>query len=233
MKLQPLPKRKIRRNYGKGVKGNTTIIGNNIGWGSYPLKWWANNMGLKGYDLQEATSLATVPGSLVHAMIEGFLTNQKYQDLVDFEYIQDDLDLAENSFRNFLEWWEENEFEPVAVEPQLIAEFYARMGNRNYKYGTTPDLIAESKKGLALMDWKSGKIYPSTLVQLAAGQFAWEFNNPDKPITGGFHIARIPRNEEVLSFHHSYWDKLPPEAWEAFMLALRLNDIEPILKRYL
>jgi len=141
------------------------------------------------------------------------------------------VDAAENSYLNFLTWWEENNFKPIAVEPQLIAKI--EIDGKEYIYGTTPDLLAESKHGLTLDDWKSGRIYPSTLVQLSAGQYAWEYNNPDKPITGGFHIARIPRNDETLSFHHSYWEKLPEEAFEAFKLALRLNDIEPILKKYL
>jgi len=236
MTLKIIPKKRIRRNYGRSVKGNTTIIGNNIGWGAFPLRWWANDMGQKGYSLQDAMSLATIPGSIVHAMIEAQLTDQKWQDLIDFEYDPNDVDAAENSYLNFLTWWEENDFKPVAVEPQLIAEVDSgrRDGiSSSYIYGTTPDLLAESKRGLALLDWKSGKIYPNTLVQLSAGQYAWEYNNPDKPITGGFHIARIPRNDETLSFHHSYWEKLPEEAFGAFKLALRLNDIEPILKKYL
>jgi len=230
MTLKIIPKKRIRRNY--GCKGNTTIIGDNIGWGGMPLQFWANKMGrVEGYTMQDAWNLATIPGSIVHAMIEAFLTIGKWKELVDFEYTTDDIALAENSFANFLEWWSQNEFTPVAVEPQLIWE--GKISGRSYKYGTTPDLLADSNRGLAMLDWKSGKIYPKTLVQLAAGQKAWESNHPDQPIKGGFHIARIPRNDESLSFHHSFWDKLPEEAWEAFEYALRMNDIEPILKTYL
>jgi len=226
MEIKVIPKKRIRRDY--GCKGNTTIIGNNIGWGGMQLQFWANKMGREqGLTMRQAWDLGTIPGSIVHAMIEGQLTGQNWREIVDFEYIDTDISLAENSYLNWLSWWEENNFKPVAVEPQLVVTY------KKYKYGTTPDLIAHSKRGLALLDWKSGKIYASTLVQLAACQYAWEFTHPDLKITGGFHIARIPRNDETLSFHHSYWDKLPKEAWKAFELALELDEIEPILNKYL
>ena len=230
MALKVIPKKRIRRNY--GCKGNTTIISNNIGWGGMPLQFWANKMGREeGLTMREAWDLATVPGSIVHAMIEGHLTGQNWAVLVDFEFSDVDIGLAENSFLNWLKWCEQFEFEALEVEPQLVCE--VDVNGKKYKYGTTPDVIGWVMGKLAAIDWKSGKIYENTFLQLAGIQYAWEFNHPDKPLLGGFHIVRIPRNDETLSFHHSHWEVLPAEAWEAFLIAIRLDEIEPILKKYL
>jgi hypothetical protein len=147
MSLKKIPKRRVRRNYG-GLKGSTTIAGN-AGWGKQGLMWWANKMGLEGYKLHEAQQLATVPGSLVHAMVERYIEEytlpagekiRPLTDYVDFEYSKEDLDLAENSFINFLEWWEQFEVDPVSIEPILI--------NNKDGYGCTPDLIAYVKGAL-------------------------------------------------------------------------------------
>ena len=228
LKLRQIPKKKVRRDY-KGLKGCTTIAGDNLGWGGWQLKHWANKMGRKeGLTLNEAMSLATVPGSIVHAMIEAHLkesNSQAWKDYVDFEYTQKDVDLAENSFINFLEWTRQFKMKPVAIEPILI--------NNRDGYGSTPDLVAYILGKLSIIDWKSGKFFESGFLQFAANKQNWEFNYPDQPITGGFHLLRIPRNDATLSFHHSHWSDLPPEAWEAFALCLRLNKIQPILKELL
>jgi len=227
--LTKIPKERVRRDY-KGLKGCTTITSNNLGWGGMPLQFWSNKMGREGMTLQEAWSLATVPGSLVHAMVEAHLWSllnddshdMAWEDYVDFEYTDKDVDLAENSFLNFLEWERQFKLEPVAIEPILI--------NDRDGYGSTPDLVAYVLGKLSILDWKSGKFFESGFLQFAANKTNWEYNYPDQPITGGFHLLRIPRNEETLSFHHSHWSDLPPEAWEAFEMCLRLNEIQPILK---
>lgn len=231
LELKQIPKKRVRRDY-KGLKGCTTITGDNLGWGGWQLKHWSNRVGREeGLTLNEAMALSTVPGSIVHAMIEAYLWNlltnhgHYWQEMVDFEYADNDVALAENSFLNFLEWSRQFKLKPIAIEPILI--------NARDGYGSTPDLLAEVLGKLALLDWKSGKFFESGFLQFAANKVNWEYNHPDMPITGGFHLLRIPRNEEVLSFHHSYWDTLPDEAWEAFELCLRLHKIQPILKQLL
>ena len=48
-----------------------------------------------------------------------------------------------------------------------------------------------------------------------------------------FHVLRIPKNQERPTFHHSYWDTLPPEAWEAFVCALKVERYAKVLKELL
>jgi len=206
---------------GTRVKGATTIKGNNVGWGKGPLMWWANDRGLEGQTLQEAYKTATVPGTLAHLLIESFLRGVQV-DLGLYE--AGDIDKAKIAFNNFLRWTKQFKFQPAAIEPNLVSE--------SLMFGGTPDVIALVLGELAIVDWKTGKIYEDVLLQLVAYKHLWEENHPDQPLTGGFHVLQIPKNEDVPAFTHRYWATLPSEAWEAFECALTLNRCQKILKQY-
>ena len=206
---------------GTRVKGATTIKGNNVGWGKGPLMWWANKQGLEGKTLQEAYKTATVSGTVAHLMIESYLKDIPV-DLGGYSDI--DINKAQTAFDNFITWTNQFKFEPVAIEPNLVSE--------SLLFGGTPDVIATVLGKLCLVDWKTGKVYEDILLQLVAYKHLWEENHPDQPLTGGFHVLQIPKNEDVPAFTHRYWATLPPEAWEAFECALTLNRCQKILKQY-
>lgn len=208
---------------GKRLRGATTHIGQNIGWGKDGLIYWGWSVGYNDkMTLDEARNQATVPGTIVHLLIETDLTGK----IPEFpEHTEEDMKKAETAFLMYLEWKDQFEIKPIAVEPHLISE--------KYQFGLTPDLIAETKNGLALVDWKSGRIYANTLIQIASYKLGWEENNPDKLLDGGFHILRIAKNEENPHFHHSYWASLPDEAWLALKCALSLTEYEKVLKKLL
>ena len=207
---------------GKRIPGATTIPGQNVGWGKDALIYWANAGGLEGKDLNELRDSATVSGTVAHLMIECDLLVTT-PNLTPYK--QEDIDKAEVAYLAYLDWRKQFSFEPLAVEPHLVSE--------KYQYGLTPDVIGYVKDKLSLIDWKTGRIYENTFLQLAAYKQGWEENNPDKPIEGGFHVLRIPKNEETPSFHHSYWAVLPPEAWECFECALKLHENKKALKKLL
>ena len=110
----------------------------------------------------------------------------------------------------------------MAIEPHLVSE--------KYQLGGTPDVIAEVMGKLSIIDWKTGRTYEDLFLQLQAYKLFWEENNPKMPITGGFHVLRIPKNEEIPSFHHSHWATLPPEATEAIEAILKLKQCQGVLK---
>jgi len=217
-----MPTTRYKNKEGKTLRGVTTHIGQNIGWGKDGLIYWANEQGREGLALDEARDTATIPGTLAHAMIEAHLFTEIF-DSSKFE--TKDKVKAETSYYEFLRWEENYKMKPISIEPHLVSELY--------QYGGTPDLIAQTSGGIALIDWKTGKTYSSLFLQLAAYKQLWEENNPDQKITGGYHVLRIPRNEDVPSFHHSYWESLPCEAWESFECSLKLSKNEKILKKLL
>lgn len=207
---------------GELLKGATTVA-KQVGWGSGGLMFWANKQGLEGRTLQESYDTATVPGTIAHYLIECFLKDEI--PIMLSEWKEEDCKKASAAFANFLKWAEQFKFKPLHVEPNLISE--------KYQYGGTPDVVAEVLGESAIVDWKTGKTYESTFLQLAAyGQLVRE-NYPDLTLDGGFHLLRIPKSEKVPSFHHSHWGALPAEAWETFEMCLRLGKTEKILKGYL
>lgn len=219
------PRIVYQNHNGERLQGITTIKSQQLGWGKQPLMIWANKVGLKGQTLNEARDTATIPGTIAHLLIENHLKPEilKPEHLQQFE--QHDIDRAMTAFVNFLTWTDQFKFKPIEIEPHLVSE--------KYQIGGTPDVVAEVMGQRAIVDWKTGKIYEDVFLQLAFYQIVWEENNPDLPITGGFHVLRIPKDEDVPSFHHSHWGRLPQEATEAIKAILTLKRCEGVLKKLL
>uniref|UniRef100_A0A6H2A3C1 Putative PD-(D/E)XK nuclease superfamily protein n=1 Tax=viral metagenome TaxID=1070528 RepID=A0A6H2A3C1_9ZZZZ len=217
-----MPTIQYRNKEGKRLRGATTHMGQNVGWGKDGLVYWSNQQGLEGKTLSEARDTATVSGTIAHYLIECDLKNQT-PDLS--QYKQEDIDKGETAFIEYLTWRENFHFTPIAIEPNLVSEIW--------QYGGTPDIIGFVQERLSVIDWKTGRIFANTFGQLVSYKVLWEENHPDKPIEGGYHVLRIPRYEEIPSFHHSHWQRLPDEAWATFECALRLSKYEQVLKKLL
>jgi len=180
--------------------------------------YWANQMGLDGKNHREVAEKAADAGTICHAMIDADIKDKSFDTA---KYHPELLEKAETGFLNFLEWKKMVNFRPIATEINLVSEAH--------QYGATPDCIGTVTDKLALIDWKtSGGVYEDFLIQLAAYRVAWEENNPDKPLEGGFHLLRV--GKEDASFHHHYWGSLP-EAWEAFKNLLALHNLHKRLKK--
>lgn len=128
---------------------------------------------------------------------------------------------ALQGFENFIEWFSQSNLEVVHTEVELVSE--------KYKFGGCNDLVFNSRKGLALGDIKtSNSIYPDYLIQIASYANLWNENNPDTPITGGYHLLRF--DKEHADFAHHYWSELD-DAWEQFKLFRKAFDLDKSLKR--
>jgi hypothetical protein len=205
---------------GTKVSGTTTIISQNLGWNKQQLMYWANQMGLDGKNHREVAQKAADAGTIAHAMIEANIKDRPF--IKDPKYSQEEIGKAETCLLNFLEWRKMVNLKTLTTEVNLVSEIYG--------YGATPDLIGVVIDKLSLIDWKSSSgLYPDYLIQLAAYKVAWEENNPDKPLEGGFHLLRI--DKETASFHHHHWNALP-EAWEAFQHLLALHNLQKKIKKY-
>lgn len=216
-----MPTIPYKNSKGERLQGITTLKSQQLGWGKQPLMIWANKQGLAGKSLNEARDTATIPGTIAHYLIECRLKRIK-PDLT--QYAKEDIDKAQIAYNNFKTWWEDNAVIPVAIEPHLVSELWG--------FGGTPDLVANTRNGLCIIDWKTGKIYEDIFIQLRGYEIAWVENKPEM-IIEGFHVLRIPKDEEVPSFHHSFWEKMPNEATDAINHCLGLRYCQERLKQLL
>jgi hypothetical protein len=218
----PHPKGGYKVN-GKKVPGTTTPIGRFKDSGG--LLWWAYEQG-KAAERGEINSLydkrdeAAGAGTLAHNIVECHINGELKPNPAD--YPKDIYQQAWQGFENYLNWADNNKMVIVDQEMELVSE--------KYMFGGCPDAVAyDSKNRLCLLDWKtSNGVYPDYLVQLAAYRHLWEINNPDDPITGGFHLCRF--SKEHADFTHHYWSELD-DAWEQFKLFRQAYDIDKKLKK--
>lgn len=203
---------------GQRISGVTTIIGQNLGWNKQQLMWWANQMGQEGKSHRDVAGEAADAGTIGHYLIDCHIhkvepDTSNYQPKL--------LDLAETCLLNYLEWEKMVNLEVVETEINLVSEVF--------QFGGTPDIIGRLTGKLAVIDLKtSNGTYPDMLLQLAAYKVLWEGNKPDMPLTGGFHLLRV--GKEDASFHHHHWDKLP-EPLKAFLYCLELHKSQKIIKK--
>jgi len=216
-----MPAIKYKLADGSPVSGVTTIC-KNIGWNVEPLLWWANAEGLAGRSHRDTAKKAADAGTIAHYLFWCHIHNQ-VPDMTPYITMKEEIDKAETSFLNFLEWLKMVNFRVKATEVYLVSE--------QYKFGGTPDVIGWVTDKLAIIDWKTGSgVYEDQLIQLCAYSKLWEEVHPEEPLIGGFHIIRI--NKENAGFDHKHRDFIP-EAWEAFKHALELHNLHKIIKKRL
>jgi hypothetical protein len=217
-----MPRIVYKNKAGKRLPGTTTIAG--AKWNISGLMYWANRGGLEGKSLDEMYETSTEPGTLVHQMIEDFLKGDKNINYSD-KHKENTIEAAETAFINWLEWYRQNDIEPIHIEPSLVSE--------DLQCGGTPDLIAKIQGKRCLIDWKSGKPlkYTSTLLQLAAYDIM-HTEKYNKKIEG-FYIVIIPRNEETPSFTVQYRESMPAAAYEQFKLLRKAYENEKELNKLL
>lgn len=216
-----MPTIAYKNKAGKRIKSQSSLK-SNIGWGKGGLMYWANQQGLEGKTLQEAYDTSTIPGTIAHYLIECNLTNVE-PDLK--EYDSADIKSARGAYKSFMVWRKQFEMKPLEVEPNWVSE--------KFQYGGTPDVIADISGEVCIVDWKTGHSagkYPEIFIQLAAySQLAYEHGYKIE----GYHVLRVPRNDDNPSFAHFYWEKMPAKAWEAFLSAKKLGECESELKKLL
>lgn len=207
---------------GKRVPGVTTIIGRFKDSGG--LLYWAFEQG-KAAERGEIERLydkrdeAAESGTLAHELVEAHINDSEVnipKDLPE-KTVAD----AWNAFEAYLNWESMTKLKIIEQEMPLVSE--------KHRFGGCPDAIGEINGELCLVDWKtSSGVYPDYLIQLAAYKHLWEENNPDRPLTGGFHLCRFAKTHG--DFGHHYYPNLD-EAWDQFLLFRKAYEIDKGLKK--
>ena len=179
------------------------------------LMHWAWKEGIEGRDYRETRDKAADAGSLGHAMIENWAKGLPVDDIIGPE---DVLGPARQGFHSFLAWAASTKLQIVAQEVSLVSEKYRFAGCLD------STLVVVVDGALSMGDWKfSNSVYSEYMIQLAAYGLLWEENNPDQPLTGGFHLMRF--SKEFGDFSHRHWPELE-RAKRAFLLMRELYDIK-------
>lgn len=201
---------------GTRVSGVTTILGRFKESGG--LLQWAFQQGKSGVShLYEQRDEAADAGKLVHDWVENDIHGLPPPEIPD-EMKQ----RCESAHAAWQDWFLGSRFEIVATEVPIVSELH--------RFGGTVDAVAKDRNGnLCLLDWKtSNGVYVDYALQLAAYKLLWDEANPDKPITGGFHLARFAK--EHADFEHRRWPDLA-EAEEMFLLLVQAYELDKKLRR--
>lgn len=215
------PKGGYKTKDGKKAEGVTTIIGRFKDSGA--LLWWAFEQGKSAergeikslYDKRDA---AADSGTLAHSLVEAHIKKLPLPELPKNEIGK----AAQQGFENYLLWESNSRIEIIATEIELVSEVH--------RFGGCPDAIGMDTQGRAcIIDFKtSSGVYTDYLLQIAAYKHLWQINNPDLPITGGFHLCRF--SKEHADFAHHFWNELD-DAWALFKLLRQAYDLDKLLKK--
>jgi hypothetical protein len=226
---------------GETISGTTTVNGN-IGWKTTPLMIWkekqcieaAMNQIWEKFDhiteerivelrndlatrIKEKSEAPMTAGTILHYLIECDLKEKK-PELA--QYPKELIDLAETGLLNYFEWKDNVKFKIYKTEISLI--------HKELWYGSTLDCVAWINGKLSSFDWKlASGIYEDYLIQIESYRQNWNYNFPNEPLQG-MHLLKI--DKERPNYTHHYWDQCP-EAWEAFLCALKLHSLHKKLKK--
>jgi hypothetical protein len=140
---------------GKRVPGVTTITGVMA---KPALIKWANDLGLQGIDSTTYVDELAEIGILAHRMVQDDLAGRE----TDFSsFSADQRDMAENALISFYKWQEENTFEYIGDEVQVVSELH--------HVGGTLDLYGILNGKHAVLDIKTSRqIYSEHMTQVVA-----------------------------------------------------------------
>lgn len=209
---------------GKRVPSVTTITGRFKDSGA--LIAWAWKQGIDGKDFRKSRDDAAGAGTLAHALVDADIHNAEPRlpnaaalnmSLEDYDIAMEAAHVALGAFRD---WRAAVNLEIVATEVPLISE--------RYRFGGTLDAIGRVAGKLALIDFKTGKLYSDHVVQVSAYRALWEECREGK--IEALHLLRIGREFGDFA-HHSWPLAVLDTGWEAFRLMRELYDLDAVLKR--
>jgi len=167
------------------VPGVTTVL--NVLDKGEGMRYWAWDLGRQGLDYREVRDSAGRVGTITHRLIAAHLKGEApdYQPLA---CLPDEADRAEKCFQKYLTWEKENPLAPVIIETPFVSEVF--------KYGGTPDLLAEMDGEFILLDFKTGGgVYDSYFCQLAA--YRQLLAEQGWPVAGARVVRISPDDSEV------------------------------------
>ena len=181
---------------------------------------WANQMGLQGKDHREVADREATAGSLCHSMVEEHIHGRKW--VAPDDVSRDLMGKATYGFAAYKTWEDQMNLEITKTEMNLVSE--------EFRYGGCPDGIGfvGTIKSLTLFDWKTGRLYPDHLLQIAA--YRHLVNECCLGPVRDVHILRI--GKEFADFTHKYvTSDMLDVCWEQFKLLRDAYRRDKIIKK--
>jgi hypothetical protein len=189
---------------GERVPGVTTILSRFKESGG--LIHWAWEQGRDGKDYRETRDAAANAGTCAHDMVECDIRGKTFDPT---GYDEKMIERATGAFNAYLEWKHQTNLQVKEAEVSLLCKL--RFGDEEIGFGGTLDAMFVQGK-LSLGDFKtSNSTYSDYIIQLAGYKLLWEYNFPEQPIDGGYHILRFSKQEhpdDPVSFCHHYWSDI-------------------------
>ncbi len=200
---------------GKRVPGVTTFIGIL----SKPaLVPWANNLGLEGINVKDYVNDKADIGTLVHEMMFCDLKGIKVDTSF---YTNQQIDIAENSFKKYLRWKKEHTIEPILLEAPLVSE--------QFQYGGTIDYYGKIDGILTLVDYKTCKaLYLEHFIQVSG---YWHPLREHKYKVKNCAILRVGRNETEGFEYVPIPTKKLALCWKLFKNCVSIYNLQKELRR--
>ena len=212
------------------LPGTTTVIGRFKDSGG--LLHWAFKQGQSGAShLYEESSKACDIGTAAHSMIESHVNGDDpflADDLISLP--EDQQEKSINAFEQYMKWESQTGLKMISKyqEIQLVSP--------EYKFGGTPDAVAEIDGEIVLLDWKtSNGVYQDYIIQLAAYRHLinegvrMDTGKPlDFNVANEAHLLRFAK--EYPDFGHHYFGDLEM-AWEQFKLFRQAYENDKVLKK--
>jgi len=200
------PHQRYRTSDGAIVPGVTTILGVIA---KPELISWANLKGLEGVDTRKFVDQTAIIGTLAHEMIQENLGGPAWDRS---GYTPDQIEIAENSFRKYLEWHQGKELATRMIEEQLVSE--------RFRFGGTCDWYGLMDGKFWLMDIKTSKAIREEYVYQAAAYRKLLIENGYPVDRVG--ILRVGRNEGEGFEFRAVGKKELSAGWTVFTSALKL-----------
>ena len=179
------------------------------------LLHWAWELGRQGLDYREVRDTAGRVGTLAHHLIACHLKGEA----PDYFAVPVEVEKANKCFGKYLAWEKEHPLAPVMVEERLMSE--------EFKFGGTPDLLAEIDGEFVLIDFKTGGgIYESYFYQAAAYRKLLE--EQGWPVAGARILRISPDDSEVevaIELDHDH-------DWQIFWHCLGIWELQKLDRKH-
>jgi len=169
---------------------------------------WQAKVFRDGGDPDQLVEEAAGAGSMAHDAIEACVLGKPVVWPSGVDPIR--LDLAQQGYESFLEWWNPAQVQILGTEFPMVSE--------EFGFGGTPDAWGIIGGKLCLLDWKTSKeIYQDYVSQLAAyAQLLRECKGTE---VERIHVVRV--GKQMAEFEHKcYGPEVMDLGWECFRTRL-------------
>lgn len=206
---------RYKNKEGKIIPGVTTFIGI---LNKPALVPWANNLGLQGINVKDYVDDKGDIGTLVHEMMFCDLRGVAVDTSL---YTATQIEIAQNSFKKYLDWKKQHTIEPIILEWGIVSE--------KYQYGGTIDNYCLFDGIYTLIDYKTSKaLYLEHFIQVSAYR---QLLREHKHKVKNSAILRLGRNElEGFEFNKISAKKMD-YCWRIFKYCMAIYNLKKQLKK--